>query len=51
MFVLNISSNILEGYEIALDDAFKLIAECKNKDSVDKLLEGPICNSSFKRLS
>jgi len=43
--------NILEGYETALDNVFELIAECENKGSIDKLLEGPICNVSFQRLS
>ena len=43
--------NILEGYEMALDNVFELIAECENKGSVNKLLEGPICNTSFQRLS
>ena len=43
--------NILEGYEMALDNVFELIAECENKGSIDKLLEGPICNASFQRLS
>ena len=40
--------NILEGYEMALDNVFELIAECENKGSVNKLLEGPICNTSFQ---
>jgi glutamate-1-semialdehyde aminotransferase len=43
--------NILEGYEMALDNVFELIAECENKGSIDKLLEGPICNTNFQRLS
>ncbi len=43
--------NILEGYEKALDHVFKLIAECENGRSIDKLLEGPICNTNFQRLS
>ena len=45
------NSNILEGYEKALDRTFELIAECENGRSVKKLLEGPICNASFQRLS
>jgi len=43
--------NILEGYEKVLDHVFKLIAECENGRSIDKLLEGPICNMNFQRLS
>jgi len=43
--------NILEGYEKALDHVFELIAECENGRSINKLLEGPICNTNFQRLS
>jgi glutamate-1-semialdehyde 2,1-aminomutase len=45
------NTNILEGYEKALDYVFELIAECETRGSIDKLLEGPICNTNFKRLS
>ena len=44
------NEDVLEGYEIALDKVFELIAECENSKSIKKYLEGPICNSSFKRL-
>ena len=42
---------VLEGYERALDLVFKLIAECENGASIEKLLETPICNADFQRLS
>ena len=40
--------NILEGYEMALDNVFELIAECENKGSVNKLLEGQFVTLAFK---
>ena len=43
--------DIIEGYEKALDHVFELIAECENGVSIDKFLEGPICNTNFQRLS
>jgi glutamate-1-semialdehyde 2,1-aminomutase len=41
-----------EHYFESLDGVFKIIAECKNgKQSIDNLLEGPVCHSGFKRLN
>ena len=39
-------------YFESLDWVFKIIAECINgKESIDNLLEGPVCHSGFKRLN
>jgi glutamate-1-semialdehyde 2,1-aminomutase len=45
------NDEVLQGYSKALDQVFELIAECENGKSIKKLLDGPVCNSSFQRLS
>ena len=45
------NSNILEGYEVALDEVFELIADCEKKQSISNLLDGPVCGADFRRLS
>ena len=45
------NSNILKDYEEALAKVFELIAECENGKSIYKLLDGPVCNADFQRLS
>jgi glutamate-1-semialdehyde 2,1-aminomutase len=42
---------VLNGYFEALDPIFALIKECEEGRDVSKLLKGPICNGSFKRLN
>jgi glutamate-1-semialdehyde 2,1-aminomutase len=34
-----------------LDALFALIASCEAGQSVDELLEGPVCHSGFRRLN
>ena len=38
-------------YATILDDVYKLIADCENGQSVNGLLDGPICHAGFKRLN
>ena len=38
-------------YASILDDTYKLIADCENGQSVNKLLDGPVCHAGFKRLN
>ena len=38
-------------YATILDDVYKLIADCENGQSVNYLLDGPICHAGFKRLN
>jgi glutamate-1-semialdehyde 2,1-aminomutase len=45
------SSEILEGYYEALDKVFSLIKDCEDGQDVNKLLNGKICHSGFKRLT
>ena len=42
---------VVEKYFEVLDVIFALIAKCEDGLSVDKLLEGPVCHSGFKRLN
>jgi len=48
---LSHTSNIIETYTDALNKAFELIKECENGRPVEKLLKGPVCHSSFRRLN
>ena len=42
----------LEIYLDALDDVYKIIYKCESEElDINKLLEGPICHSGFKRLN
>ena len=45
------TNDVLEKYVDALDQVFGLIAECERGREVEKLLEGPICHSGFRRLN
>ena len=45
------NSKILKNYEQALDQVFCLIAECEQGRSISQLLDGPVCDKDFKRLS
>jgi glutamate-1-semialdehyde 2,1-aminomutase len=38
-------------YATILDDVYKLIADCEDGQSVNDLLDGPICHAGFKRLN
>jgi glutamate-1-semialdehyde 2,1-aminomutase len=38
-------------YAAILDNVFKLIADCENGQSLNNLLDGPICHAGFKRLN
>jgi len=38
-------------YASILNDVYKLIADCENGRSIEKLLDGPICHAGFKRLN
>ena len=42
---------VQERYLDGLDEVFGLIAECESGRSVEKLLQGPVCHSGFKRLN
>ena len=42
---------VIEGYMEALDPIFSLIKECEEGRSVEDLLNGPVCQSGFKRLN
>ena len=41
----------LDEYASILNDVYKLIADCENGRSIEKLLDGPICHAGFKRLN
>ena len=41
----------LDEYATILDDVYKLIANCEDGQSVNDLLDGPICHAGFKRLN
>ena len=43
--------NKFDEYATILDDVYKLIADCENGQSVNGLLDGPICHAGFKRLN
>ena len=45
------TEEVVDGYFEALDPIFNLIKECENGRDIQKLLEGPICHGSFKRLN
>ena len=48
---INHTPNVVDDFILALDPIFKDIKECENGKNVKKLLEGPTCHSSFKRLN
>jgi glutamate-1-semialdehyde 2,1-aminomutase len=43
--------DVIDTYLDHLDGVFALIASCEAGQSVDKLLEGPVCHSGFRRLN
>ena len=45
------TENVVDAYFDALDPVFSTIADCENGQSVDDLLEGPVCHVGFKRLN
>jgi len=42
---------VVDAYFEELDPVFAQIKECESGQSVDNLLEGPVCHSGFKRLN
>ena len=42
---------ILDGYLDALDPILGLIRECEDGRPVEPLLDGPVCDSGFRRLN
>ena len=45
------SNQYIEKYLHHLDRIFKIIGECEDGREIDDLLEGPISQSTFKRLN
>ena len=45
------TEEVLSGYEEALDQVFGLLAECEQGRSIKELLDGPVCDKDFRRLS
>ncbi len=46
------TNQVISSYFTALDEVFKIISDCENEIlNIDKLLDGPICHSGFKRLN
>lgn len=43
--------NVLDNYEKSLDEVFKLISDCEHGRPINEVLETPVCNTDFKRLS
>lgn len=43
--------NKFDEYAEILNEVYKLIAKCENGQSVNDLLDGPICHAGFKRLN
>jgi glutamate-1-semialdehyde 2,1-aminomutase len=43
--------DVIDGYFVALDPVFALIAECEAGRDVAGLLKGPVCHAGFKRLN
>ena len=44
--------DVIDQYFDALDDVFRMIKACEDgRESVDALLEGPVCHAGFKRLN
>jgi glutamate-1-semialdehyde 2,1-aminomutase len=43
--------DVIDTYLDHLDGVFALIASCEAGQSVDELLEGPVCHSGFRRLN
>ncbi len=45
------TSGILKDYFEALEQVFILITNCKSKEDIISLLDGPICHTGFRRLN
>jgi glutamate-1-semialdehyde 2,1-aminomutase len=43
--------DVIDAYLDHLDEVFALIASCEAGQSVDELLDGPVCHSGFRRLN
>ena len=41
----------INSYFNCLDPIFQKIAECENGNKIQKLLEGPVCHTTFQRLN
>lgn len=48
---LSHTPDVIDSYLDHLDAVFALIASCEAGQSVDELLEGPVCHSGFRRLN
>jgi glutamate-1-semialdehyde 2,1-aminomutase len=42
---------VIDAYLDHLDAVFALIASCEAGQSVEELLQGPVCHSGFRRLN
>lgn len=45
------TQEIIDGYFDALDPVFNMIRECEDGRDITRLLKGPVCHASFKRLN
>ena len=45
------TNDIVEEYFHALEPIFIKISECKSGESINDLLEGPVCHEGFARLN
>lgn len=45
------TNDIIERYIDALNKVFAIIAECEDGRSIEDLLKGPVCHSTFRRLN
>ena len=45
------SEEIVKNYFDALEPIFALVGECEKGKDINTLLKGPVCHSSFKRLT
>ena len=45
------TAETVDRYFAALDPVFALIRECEDGRPVESLLEGPVCDSGFRRLN
>ena len=45
------NDKVLKQFEESLDPIFEKIAQCEIDRDINKLLDGPVCHSGFKRLN
>ena len=45
------TKDLVDGYFAELDPIFETIKKCEEGSDMNKLLEGPLCHSGFKRLN